>query len=81
MNSVSHSQFLKMQIVPNAKASTLLTLQRTLSAWAHDLQQCIQFLQCSSEGYCCDIHKYDPKSGRRQLKWLRVMISNIKANI
>lgn len=45
------------------------------------LYQCIRFYNALSKDYCCDMQKYNPKSGDGRLKWPHGMVSNIKANI
>ena len=81
-DSDSHPQFLKMQVIADAKASTLLAFSKgniTKGSTIHS--DAFRSYNALSGDYCCDIQKYDPKSSDGRLKWLHVMISNIMANI
>ena len=75
-------QFLKMQVIPNTKGDTLLAFAKnniTGSSTIHS--DAFSSYNALAGEYCCDMQKYDPKSNDTRLKWLHVMISNIKANI
>lgn len=77
-----HPQFLKMQIIPDAKGSSLLSFVRSNVTEGSTIHSdAFRSYNALSEDYCCDMQKYDPKSSDGRLKWLHVMISNIKANI
>ncbi len=68
-----HHQFLKMQVIPDAKGN--IAEGSTIHSDA------FRSYNVLSGGYRCDMQKYYPQSGGGRLKWLHVMISNIKANI
>lgn len=71
-----------MQAVPDAKGSTLLAFAKNnVSTGSTIHSDAFRSYNALSGDYCCDMQKYDPKSGDGRLKWLHVMISNIKANI
>lgn len=82
LDSLGRPQFLKMQVIPDAKGDTLLAFAKdniTEGSTIHS--DAFKSYNALSGKYCCDMQKYDPQSDDRRLKWLHVMISNIKANI
>ena len=77
-----HPQFLKMHVIPDAKGSTLQAFAKDgITAGSTIHSDAFRSYNALSEDYCCDMQKYNPKSGDARLKWLHVMVSNIKANI
>ena len=77
-----HPQYLKMKVIPNAKGETLLSFAEgciSLGSIIHS--DAFRSYSALSEKYRTDMQKYDTKSNSQHLKWLHVMISNIKANI
>lgn len=82
LDGCGYPQYLKMQMIPDAKGKSYCLLQKKridLGSTIHnDIFKPYNLL---SEEYSIDMQKYDPKSGSQRLKWLHVMISNIKANI
>lgn len=77
-----HPRFLKMQVIPNAKGSTLLAFAKSnITEGSTIHSDAFRSYNALSGDYCCDMQKYNPQSGDGRLKWLHVMISNIKANI
>lgn len=82
LDSAGHPQFLKMQVIPDAAGSTLLSFaQNNIIAGSTIRSDAFRSYNALSEDYDCDMQKYNPKSGDGRLKWLHVMISNMKANI
>lgn len=82
LSSDGYLQFLKMKVIADAKGSTLLTFSRTnITRGSTIHSDAFQSYNALSEEYCYDMQKYDLKSGDERLKWLHVMISNMKANI
>lgn len=82
LDSAGHPQFLKMQSIPDTKSSTLLAFTKSNVSMGSTIHSdAFRSYNALSGDYCCDMQKYDPKSGDGRLKWLHVMISNIKANI
>ncbi len=82
LDSDGHPQFLKMQVIPDVKGSTLLAFAKnnvTEGSTIHS--DAFRSYNALSEDCCCNMQKYNPQSGDGRLKWLHVMISNIKANI
>ena len=75
-------QLLKMQVIPDAKGETLLAFaERNIMEGSTIHSDAFRSYGTLSKKYCCDMQKYEPKSKDERLKWLHVMISNIKANI
>ena len=75
-------QFQKMQVIPDAKGETLLAFaEKNIMEGSTIHSDAFRPYNTLSSKYCCDMQKYDPKSKDERLKWLHVMISNIKANI
>ena len=82
LGSDGHPQFLKMQVIPDAKGSTILAFaEENVTGGSTIHSDAFRSYNALLGVYCCDMQKYDPKSGDGRLKWLHVMISNIKANI
>ena len=82
LDSSGRPQFLKMQVIPDAKGDTLLAFAKgniTEGSTIHS--DAFKSYNALSGTYCCDMQKYDSQSDDDRLKWLHVMISNIKANI
>ena len=82
LDSSGRPQFLKMQVIPDAKGDTLSAFAKgniTEGSTIHS--DAFKSYNALSGTYCCDMQKYDPQSDDDRLKWLHVMISNIKANI
>lgn len=75
-------QFLKMQVIPDAKGETLLAFAKGNIVEGSTIQSdAFRSYNALAEKYCSDMQKYDPQSSDDRLKWVHVMISNIKANI
>lgn len=75
-------QFLKMQVIPDAKGETLSAFATSNIVKGSTIQSdAFRSYNALAGNYCSDMQKYDPKSDDSRLKWLHVMISNIKANI
>lgn len=82
INAEGHPQYLKMQVIPDAKGETLLAFaEKNIMEGSTIHSDAFRSYNALSSKYSCDMQKYDPKSKDEQLKWLHVMISNIKANI
>ena len=77
-----HPQFLKMHVIPDAKGSTLQAFAKDdITAGSTIHSDAFRSYNALSGDYCCDMQKYDSRGGDARLKWLHVMVSNIKANI
>ncbi len=75
-------QFLKMQVIPDAKGETLMSFARgNIIEGSTIHSDAFKSYSALSGEYCCDMQKYNPKGDDKRLKWLHTMISNIKANI
>lgn len=71
-----------MQVIPDATGETLLNFAKeNITEGSRIHSDAFQSYHVLSEAYYTDMHKYDPKSDDGLLKWLHVLISNIKANI
>lgn len=82
LSADGHPQFLKMQVIPDAKGDSLLAFaEGNIIEGSTIHSDAFQSYHVLSKKYYCDMQKYDPKSNNEHLKWLHVMISNIKANI
>lgn len=82
LSNEGHPQFLKMNVISNAKGDTLLAFaEKNITEGSTIHSDAFQSYHALSEKYHCDMQKYDPQSDDERLKWLHVMISNIKANI
>lgn len=82
INAKGHPQYLKMQVIPNAKGETLLAFaEKNIIEGSTIHSDAFRSNNTLSSKNSCDMQKYDPKSKDERLKWLHVMISNIKANI
>ena len=69
LDSAGHPQFLKMQAVPDAKGSTLLAFAKNnVSTGSTIHSDAFRSYNALSGDYCCDMQKYDPKSGDGRLK-------------
>lgn len=77
-----YPKYLKMQVIPDCKGETLnefaISNIRKGSTIHSDKYKSYYSL---NKDYKCDMQKYDPKDKSDFLKWLHVMISNIKSNI
>lgn len=82
LDSSGCPRFLKMQVIPDAKGDTLLAFaQASIIEGSTIHSDAFRSYNALSGKYCCDMQKYDPQSDDKRLKWLHVMVSNIKANI
>lgn len=82
LDAIGRPQLLKMQVIPDAKGETLLAFaERNIMEGSTIHSDAFRSYGALSKKYCCDMQKYEPKSKDERLKWLHVMISNIKANI
>lgn len=81
LDAIGRPQFPKMQFIANAKGETLLVFADKSIIGGSIHSDVFRSYNALSFKYCCDMQKYDPKSKDERLKWLQVMISNIKANI
>lgn len=71
-----------MHVIPDAKGSTLQAFAKDdITAGSTIHSDAFRSYNALSEDYYCDMQKHDSKSGDTRLKWLHVMVSNIKANI
>ena len=71
-----------MKVIPDAKGGTLLGFTReNILSGSVIHSDALNAYNALSEKYITDMQKYDPKTESSYLKWLHVMISNIKANI
>ena len=75
-------QFLKMKVIPDTKGETLLDFAKAnIHSGSIIHSDALSSYRALSQDYVSDIQKYVPKDTGDRLKWLHVMISNIKANI
>lgn len=75
-------QYLKLQVIPNAKGKTLLSFaEENILEGSTIHSDAFRSYHTLASRYKVDMKKYDPQSDSEHLKWLYVMISNIKANI
>lgn len=82
LSSSGGPQYLKMQVIPDATGETLLGFAKeNIMEGSTIHSDAFQSYHALSEKYYTDMHKYDPGDDDGHLKWLHVMISNIKANI
>lgn len=82
LDDAGHPLFLKMKVIPDAKGETLLTFaQECIDEGSTIHSDAFRAYNSLAEKYHSDMQKYDPKHDDQHLKWLHVMISNIKANI
>lgn len=82
LDGSGHPQYLKMQVIPDAKGETLLSFaEKCIDLGSTIHSDAFRSYSALTEEYSIDMQKYDPKSSSKRLKWLHVMISNIKANI
>ena len=82
LDDLGHPQYLKMKVIPNAKGETLLAFaQENVQMGSVIHSDALASYKTLSDDYISDMQKYDPKDDSGRLKWLHVMISNIKANI
>jgi hypothetical protein len=71
-----------MQVIPDATGETFLDFAKENIIECNTIHSdAFRSYHALSGTYYTDMHKYDPKSDDVHLKWLHVMISNIKANI
>ena len=77
-----YPKFLKMEVVPDCKGETLnefaLSNVRKGSTIHSDKFKSYHTLKTD---FKCDMQKYNPEDKSDFLKWIHVMISNIKSNI
>lgn len=82
IDDAGRPQYLKMQVIPDAKGDTLLSFANSnITAGSTVHSDALASYNALSRDYAIDMQKYDPKDKSGRLKWLHVMISNIKANI
>lgn len=82
LNYLGNPQYLKMKVIPNAKGETLLDFaHKNIQKGAVIHSDVFKSYHALSGNYVMDMQKYDPKTESNHLKWLHIMISNIKANI
>ena len=82
LDNLGHPQYLKMKVIPNAKGETLLAFaHENIQAGSVIHSDALASYKALSGDYISDMQKYNPKDDTGRLKWLHVMISNIKANI
>lgn len=75
-------QYIKMQVIPDATGETLLGFAKENIIEGSTIHSdAFQSYHTLSGTYYTEMRKYDSKSDDGHLKWLHVMISNIKANI
>lgn len=75
-------EYLKMQVIPNAKGDTLLDFAReNIQEGSTIHSDAFRSYNALSAEYESIMKKYIPGNKEKHLKWLHVMISNIKANI
>ena len=75
-------QYLKMKVIPDAKGRTLKSFAiENIEQGSVVHSDALASYNSLQEDYTTDMQKYDPKDENGRLKWLHVMISNIKANI
>ena len=77
-----HPEYLKMQVIPDAKGETLLSFaEENIDEGAIIYSDAFASYHALEGNYTVNMQKYDPKDNSGRLKWLHVMISNMKANI
>ena len=81
LNGNGCPQFLKMQVTTDTKGDALLAFVKKSHRSSTIHSDAFSSYNALTGEYCCDMQKYEPKSDDTRLKWLHVMISNIKANI
>ncbi len=75
-------QYLKMKVIPDTKGRTLKSFAiENIEQGSVVHSDALASYNSLQEDYTTDMQKYDPKDENGRLKWLHVMISNIKANI
>lgn len=82
LDDLGNPQYLKMKVIPDSKGDTLLGFAReNILPGSVIHSDALKSYNALSEEYVTDMQKYDPEAESGYLKWLHVMISNIKANI
>ena len=71
-----------MKVIPDTKGRTLKSFAiENIEQGSVVHSDALASYNSLQEDYTTDMQKYDPKDENGRLKWLHVMISNIKANI
>lgn len=82
LDKSGHPEYLKMQVIPDATGETLLAFaEQNITVGAAIHSNAFRAYNTLSGKYDIRMEKYDSKDASGHLKWLHVMISNIKANI
>ena len=82
LDKAGHPEYLKMQVIPDAAGETLLAFaQQNITVGATIHSDAFRSYNTLSGKYDVRMEKYDSEDASGHLKWLHVMISNIKANI
>lgn len=82
LDNIGRSQFLKMQVIPDAKVDTLLTFAKANTTEGTTIHSdAFKSYNTLLKKYCCNMQKYNPQSDDKRLKWLHVMIANIQKEL
>lgn len=78
----TYPKYLKMKVIPNAKGETLLDFAKNnILEGSLIHSDAFKSYHSLKKDYTCDMQKYNPSEKSDFLKWIHVMISNIKSNI